>query len=1242
MRFGVVQTNGFATVLLRNEQVSGAWHFDGEEWVEAKPLLAGLDINAEPVFTSRQGRDLGVRLRDLDNDGRCELLVGNQTQNGVFTWSDEDKSWRKASFGLPPGTAIVDAEGNDNGFRLVDLNGDGFDDAVFSNDRAWSVHLFLKSANPRLGWDRGWSFKVSGGKPGAPGAIPMIVRGGTNRNNGAWFHTKHLWVQNEETAQLPDLVDRRSFASLMTGAESPAKSPAEALKSFQARPGFMIDLVASEPLVIDPVAFEWGADGKLWVAEMRDYPSGMDGRGQPGGVIKFLEDADGDGRYEKATVFMEGVSFPNGVMPWRKGVLVSAAPEIFYAEDTNGDGKADLRRTLLVGFKEGNQQHRINGFDFGLDGWVYAANGDSGGTITNALAINAPSPQTPLTRPEATLSPSDGERDGARGRSDRAVGGTVKSGHHVLPSVKELRGYDLRFDPDTGDFELVAGQTQFGRHRDDWGNWFGNNNPNWLWHYLVPIEFLGSHPPTEWTSPRRNLANYPERNRVFAVSQPQRRFNWPEAIREVTSANSATPYRDDLFGPDFATSVFISEPANNVVHREVLEPDSITFKSDRAADEQDREFLASTDNWFRPTMLKTGPDGALYVADMYRLVIEHPEYFPEELKNRPDLRAGDDKGRIWRVYPEGAKPRTAPLLAKLDIPGLIAALDSSNGWQRDTAQRLLCERAAASLNAGAIRQRLTSEHVEALRALAVKNARPQTRLQALATLGTLGLLQSNHVLAGLQDSDPRVRATALSLIEPDRYFRHVPSLPRGVNRESEELLRAMTQMTNDPSPLVRFRLALSLGRRAVAATNALVALALAERNPHVQAAILNAVGTQRSLNGPGAEPVGLLVQLLGSPERGPWMTRLLSHLARIAGSSDDWSLAVGHVRRAVASPGPNGFAPWQMEVAAGWIDGVETKYASLAQLPAAYEGRDPETPDRLKPLFAHARLVATNSAALESERLVAIRLLARGLDNYKSDIQMLASLLKPAVPGACQNAALEALKRRSEQMVADTLLNEWPELGPSLRANALSVLLGRDEWAGQLLRALEKGQIVAGEISPAHQQILLKQRGDAVRERATRIFAAQHTDRQQVVRNYESVKTLIPNPGRGALLYQQNCATCHRLKGEGSEVGPDLGTVADKPLGTFLVAMLDPNQAVETKYVSYTATTRGGREVSGIIANETPETIAIRSPGGAEEVLARSDIQALASSKLSLMPEGLENVLAPQDMADLIAFIRSK
>src|SRR5262249_49676564 len=157
------------------------------------------------------------------------------------------------------------------------------------------------------------------------------------------------------------------------------------------------------------------------------YPLGMDGKGQPGGVIKCLEDMDGDGRYDKATEFLTGLPNPTGVMPWRKGVLISAAPHIIYAEATDGDGNADVRKILLEGFGEGNPQHRVNGFDYGLDNWIYGANGDSGGTIRST-----------------------------------ATGKTVS-----------ISGRDFRFRPEDGSFQAEAGQTQFGRHRDDWGNWFG-------------------------------------------------------------------------------------------------------------------------------------------------------------------------------------------------------------------------------------------------------------------------------------------------------------------------------------------------------------------------------------------------------------------------------------------------------------------------------------------------------------------------------------------------------------------------------------------------------------------------------------------------------------------------------------------------------------------------------------------------------------------------------------------------
>ena len=271
---------------------------------------------------------------------------------------------------------------------------------------------------------------------------------------------------------------------------------------------------------------------------------GGGGIGRAGGRVRFLEDTNGDGRFDRSTVFVDKLNFPNGVIAWRKGILVSAAPEIFYAEDTAGDGRADRRDVLFQGFVEGNQQHRVNGFARGLDNWIYCANGDSGGTIRS-----------------------------------------TKTGQAV-----NIGGRDFRIQPDTGRIDAQAGQTQFGRRRDDWGNWFGNNNPNWVWHYHVPIRYFARNPHLATPGMRRNVFSS---NRLFPISPRMERPNMPGAYGHVTSACSAQPYRGGLFGPDFARSVFISEPVHNLVHREVLVPDGISFRGQRDEGEAAREFLAS-------------------------------------------------------------------------------------------------------------------------------------------------------------------------------------------------------------------------------------------------------------------------------------------------------------------------------------------------------------------------------------------------------------------------------------------------------------------------------------------------------------------------------------------------------------------------------------------------------------------------------------------------------------------------
>ena len=295
-------------------------------------------------------------------------------------------------------------------------------------------------------------------------------------------------------------------------------------------------------------------------------------------------------------------------------MIVACAPDIFYAEDTDGDGRADRRDVLFTGFNQGNQQHRVNGLKWGLDGWLYFANGDSGGHIKS-----------------------------------------LKTGAEI-----DLGGRDFRIRPDEGLIDPQLGVSQFGRNRDDWDNWFGCNNSNPMWHFVLADHYLRRNAHVAPPEARVPVSVTPGPTVIYPRSRTLTRFNDPAGAGRFTSANSAMVYRDELFGPDFSASAFISEPVHNLVHREVIQPAGLTFTSRRADDEQQSEFLASSDNWFRPTMLATGPDGALWVVDMYRLVIEHPQWIPKEWQEKLDLRAAPTRGGFIACFPWPPGPGRFP------------------------------------------------------------------------------------------------------------------------------------------------------------------------------------------------------------------------------------------------------------------------------------------------------------------------------------------------------------------------------------------------------------------------------------------------------------------------------------------------------------------------------------------------------------------------------------------------------
>ena len=1078
-------------------------------------------------------------LRDIDNDGVCELIGGK-----VYGWDAKTKSWKARAYGLPDGINHTS-----EGLRFVDLNEDGFDDVVFSDEERWGIHLWETHINAGLGWHPGWSYTVREGKRSDSKAIPMISRGGEHTNNGAWFHSNHLWVQNEDTAKLPNVVDRRSFKQLLAFDAPVARTPEESLKCLQPREGFVAELVAAEPLVLDPVAFDWGADGKLWVAEMGDYPLGLDGKGKSGGVVRFLEDTNGDGKYDRSTVFLSELNFPTGVMAWGKGILVSAAPEILYAEDTDGDGKADLRKVLFSGFREGNQQHRMNGFELGLDNWIYAANGDSGGIIKSTA-----------------------------------------SGKSV-----NINGRDFRFKV-TGEMETLFNQTQFGLRRDDWGNWFGNNNPNWLWHVHLPHHYISRNRQLVARETKKMLFNYRDSRRCFPISPQMERPNGPNQYGNVTSANSASPYRGGLFGTEFERSVFISEPVHNLVHREVLEPDGVTFTSRRAKGEEKSEFLASSDNWFRPTMTKTGPDGALYVADMYRLVIEHPQWIPPTMQSRVNLREGADRGRIWRVFPKGSKLRKAPILETKSAKELVSLLDSPNGWQRDTVHRLLLDRKDPSA-------------LDDLRKLALTAQNPKARLQALCILEGLNGLDGKVLKEALADSHPGVREHAVRVCE----------------KEHADLIASRIK---DESLRVRRQVGFSLGEwKDPKAAEALVALALANSGePRIQVAIKSSSLTHAAV---------MLKIIFQAQAKAP--ANLLSDLIRFAILDDN----LRPLAKVLDETAAEKDLERQFTLMAGFVDAIGQRKESLDQFQERLAKNSKGGIQAIETVFSNVRATAQDEDAEEATKISAIKLLGRGPTRQREDMGLLSKLLAADKLPFIRKSALNALPKLSHSLTASALLAQWNSYGPNERVGVTDHLLNQDESTDKLLDAIKDGRLTAGQISPAHKQKLLQHPSAPISQKAKSLLGAINANREKVVHAYEKVAKLEGNADSGKLLFKTHCQLCHSFKGEGNKVGPDLTAFSAKPVNDWLIGILDPNRAVETIYTAYLVIRKDGSALTGVIASETANALTIRTAAGQETTVLRENLESVRSLGSSLMPEGMESALKPQSVADLLAFLRS-
>ncbi|YCM46746.1 PVC-type heme-binding CxxCH protein [Verrucomicrobiaceae bacterium 227] len=916
-------------------------------------------------------------------------------------------------------------------------------------------------------------------------------------------------------------------------------SPDEALEAVQIPKGFTVELVASEPLVKDPVAIDWGADGKLWVAEMADYPSGIDG--QPGGRVRFLEDLDGDGEYDQSTLFLEGLNFPAGIMSRRKGVLIAAAPDIIYAEDSTGDGKADIRTILFTGFKQGNQQLRVNGLSWGLDNWVHGANGSHYAGYAKGSKISSP----------------------------------------LFDHTVDLESFDFRMQPDLGLMEPLSGPSQFGRARDDWGNAFGVQNSYPLWHYVLEQRYLGSNPDYPAPDPRRQLR--PKNARVFPASQPQKRFHSFDNSGRYTSACSPMIYRDDLLFQDEAIHAFTCEPFHNLVQHMTLKRDGYSFTAERSGSDDAPDFFASEDRWSRPVMARTGPDGALWVVDMYRYMIEHPDWLPTEGKEemKPHERKGSDFGRIYRIFREGRSPRPIPRLAKVSSDKLVSTLSNRNGVVRDLAHRLLIERKEDSVSDLLIE--MTKGHHFA-----------QARLHALCVLDGIGRLGDDVLQSAFADSHHEIRRHALRLAE-SRWS------------ENSNLLSKAIPLMGDPDPAVRLQAACSLST---------------SDDPTANEALIR-------FGGENADDIFIRALVFNSAlAKTEWFTQaILAHdnlIGELIATQKDFTqasrdLVIAHL----SDPEERGVRAAQLKTLGIWLD------------------RFPEDLSKLDGLLKMARAMVVDPKVPDKMRAAATCLLGRQGDLQEADQAQLIALISPQASIVLKSASLEALARLGRSDLPGVFFNSWPAYSPQERTRILDVLFRRKDWMLASLRAAEKGEISRSDFDTSRKQLLLTHEDGTIRETAENVLSSGvKTKRKDQIEPFRAALQLDGSGKRGRIIFDQRCAVCHAPPNGQASNGPDLRAITDRSAEGLFSSILDPNQSVDPSYTGYSVSLADGSSLYGRVLTENTNHLTLRQLDGSDRQLPRREIKALISSELSLMPEGLEVGLSHQNLADLISYLQ--
>ncbi|HEY1603189.1 MAG TPA: PVC-type heme-binding CxxCH protein [Pirellulales bacterium] len=994
-------------------------------------------------------------------------------------------------------------------------------------------------------------------------------------------------------------------------------SPADSQRHVHLPEGFRIELFAAEPDIVKPIAMSFDERGRLWVAESVDYPNTLRDDPQQNGDdrIKICEDSDGDGRADRFTVFADRLNLPTSVLPVRGGAIVAVAPHLLYLEDTDGDLRADKRTVLFTGFGRRDTHAVTSNLHYGLDNWVYAAVGYSGGAVRV---------------------------------------------HDVEHNFKQ--GV-YRFRPDGSDFEVLTSTSNntWGLGLSAAGDIFASTANNEHSIFLaIPNRYFESVRGWHGAGSR----TIEDHKHYHPIAEDVRQMDWHGAF---TAASGHELYTARTFPPEYWNrAALVCEPTGHLVHLDWLVPQGSSFVA-----HDGYNLLASTDPWSAPIAAQVGPDGAVWVLDWYNYVVQHnptPHGFQTGPGNAYETTLRDKAhGRVYRVVYGQNAGAPAPHLDRDKSAALLAGLSHENLFWRLQAQRLLVERGSGDV---------ATELVQ----LATRDGNSDAALHAVATLA--GLCRGENAATtsvssssqqGGSERDGQAIASKSSIV--DHLAKACADILSVEPQRGSDLRRVALRFLPRSKDAVKSVLAFLKDQDAQVRLDALLALAEMPGDVHTASAMVELLSQPEtakdrwiplaatSAAARAAADFIFVAARAGVPEPAPkplvaTIRTVAEHYARSMPSS-----AVAEMLNALADADPSIASAAVAGLAAGWPTDappeinkdLEAGFARLlrrlpgsAGLPVITLANRWGAGDGLRAAAAEMRaaLLAEVADAERSDdaRLAALTgTLTLGID--EKGATQVAELITPKASPEFAVGVLEGLGRTNAPEVGSAIVKAWTRFTPDAQSKAAAVLLRRPEWTRAFLAALNANAVPLASLSVEVEQRLANHADAELRQAAQNLLARggrlADPDRQQV---FDRLRPLADKRGdavAGKLVFEKNCAKCHRHGGAGGNVGPDLTGMAARKRVDILTDVLDPNRSVEGNFQQYTVVTSDGRVLSGLMASETRTTIELLDAEARKQVILRDEIDELTSSKQSIMPEGFEK-LPSEDLVNLLEFLAAR